>query len=180
MTTVLRPLAASHPAPALSPPAAKRRKRRAPERPWTSPEDGRLAWLVETRQSELMFVETLPDRTSEAYRDRWVRVVKPLRTHGWEAFATQQQSYDEVFALLAQQVRVVAGLADEVHELRRRLEPKKEPTMAPRQVSRTMLDPSLDEGWGLLLESPLASPKSMIARPLLGSPYALPRALGDF
>jgi len=127
-----------------------------------------------------MFVETLPNRTSEACRDRLVRVVKPLRTHGWEAFATQQQSYDEVFALLAQQVRVVAGLADEVHELRRRLEPKKEPTMAPRQVSRTMLDPSLDEGWGLLLESPLASPKSMIARPLLGSPYALPRALGDF
>ena len=53
----------------------------SPMRAWSSLEDERLAWLVETRQPEQLFREALPGRSDAECRDRWARVVQPLRTY---------------------------------------------------------------------------------------------------
>merc|ERR1719327_926028 len=84
----------------------------SPVRAWSSLEDERLAWLVETRQPEQLFREALPGRSDAECRDRWARVVQPLRTY----------KAKDVAALLSKQVEVVAGLTCEVNKLRNRLD----------------------------------------------------------
>ena len=71
----------------------------SPMRAWSSLEDERLAWLVETRQPEQLFREALPGRSDAECRDRWERVVHPLRDY----------KAKEVTALLST-VEIVAGL----------------------------------------------------------------------
>ena len=77
----------------------------SPVRAWSSLEDERLAWLVETRQPERLFREALPGRSDAECRDRWARVVQPLRDY----------KAKDVAALLSKQVEVVAGLTCEVN-----------------------------------------------------------------
>ena len=84
----------------------------SPMRAWSSLEDERLAWLVETRQPEQLFREALPGRSDAECRDRWARVVHPLRDY----------KAKDVAALLSKQVEVVAGLTCEVNRLRTRLD----------------------------------------------------------
>ena len=84
----------------------------SPLRAWSSLEDERLAWLVETRQPEQLFREALPGRSDAECRDRWARVVHPLRDY----------KAKDVAALLSKQVEVVAGLTCEINRLRTRLD----------------------------------------------------------
>ena len=84
----------------------------SPMRAWSSLEDERLAWLVETRQPEQLFREALPGRSDAECRDRWARVVHPLRDY----------KAKDVAALLSKQVEVVAGLTCEINRLRTRLD----------------------------------------------------------
>ena len=77
----------------------------SPMRAWSSLEDERLAWLVETRQPEQLFREALPGRSDAECRDRWARVVHPLRDY----------KAKDVAALLSKQVEVVAGPARSIN-----------------------------------------------------------------
>ena len=107
----------------------------SPMRAWSSLEDERLAWLVETRQPEQLFREALPGRSYAECRDRWARVVHPLRDY----------KAKDVAALLSKQVEVVAGLTCEVNRLRTRLDeysgvvaaPAPPPAPGPEDVAPT-------------------------------------------
>ena len=153
------------PAPTITP---------SPMRAWSSLEDERLAWLVETRQPEQLFREALPGRSDAECRDRWERVVHPLRDY----------KAKEVTALLSKQVEIVAGLTCEVNRLRTRLDeysgvvaaPAPPPAPGPEDVAPTSEEDD-EPPWSWSSPPPPPSPGLFERAGLLKTPPDLTRDL---
>ena len=147
----------------------------SPMRAWSSLEDERLAWLVETRQPEQLFREALPGRSDAECRDRWERVVHPLRDY----------KAKEVTALLSKQVEIVAGLTCEVNRLRSRLDesfgivsaaPAPPPAPGPEDVAPTSEEDD-EPPWSWSSPPPPPSPGLFERAGLLKTPPDLTRDL---
>ena len=144
----------------------------SPVRAWSSLEDERLAWLVETRQPEQLFREALPERSDAECRDRWARIVQPLRTY----------KAKDVAALLSKQVEVVAGLTSEVNRLRSRLDgfvsaEAPAPAPGPEDVTPTSEEDDDPPEWSWSSPPPPPSPGLFERAGLLKTPPDLTRDL---